>query len=51
MVVGGLALRFLPATLALVVVGGIAVPALRRLMPEGTLRAALGRRRRSPASG
>ena len=43
MVVGGLAVRFLPAAAALVAVGAvIAVPALRRLMPEGTLRAAPG---------
>ena len=43
MVVGGLALRFFPATVALVALGtALAVPALRRLMPEGTLRAAPG---------
>src|SRR5574341_430889 len=43
MVVGGLAVRFVPATIALVVAGAaVAVPALRRLMPEGTLRAAPG---------
>lgn len=43
MVVGGLAVRLLPAAAALVVVGAVvAVPPLRRLMPEGTLRAAPG---------
>ena len=43
MVVGGLALRFLPAAVALVIAGtAISLPALRRLMPEGTLRAAPG---------
>jgi MFS family permease len=43
MVVGGLALRFLPLAAALVVAGSaLAVPPLRRLMPEGTLRAAPG---------
>jgi MFS family permease len=43
MVVGGLALRFLPLAAALVVAGAaLAVPPLRRLMPEGTLRASPG---------
>ena len=43
MVVGGLALRFLPAAAALVVAGtAVSVPAVRRLMPAGTLRAAPG---------
>jgi MFS family permease len=43
MVVGGLAIRFVPATAALVAAGClVGVPALKRLMPEGTLRAAPG---------
>jgi len=43
LVVGGLAVRLLPAMALMVVAGAaLAVPALRRLMPQGTLRAAPG---------